>query len=263
MWLRTRRKMTQQAAPEAVAKSGQRLTTQEYWEKYWNPVSTARMNPIESRPVRDGIARRTKLAIRAWCITRYFLRNYSDYVVWEKIYPKHLPSMAGANVLEVGCAPGDFLIRLQRTFGCVPYGVEYTSAGVELTRAAFLRNGLDPEKVIFADAFSHDFQSRFQSFFDGVVSRGVIEHFAEVKPIVGKHLALLKPGGWLALTIPNYRGCNYVLKRVFAPKSLAAHNLHIMRKQEFRNTCGIADLQESFCSYYGTCDLSMCVPEEG
>lgn len=240
-----------------AAPSVEPLTTEDYWNKNWRRAA----NPVSSRPALERLKLRVK-RMMGESMVDYFRRNYADYVVWEKLYREHLPPMQRVRVLEIGGAPGHFLVHLNREFGCIPFAVEYASDGVELTRQAFRKNGSDPDNVIFADAFSDDFQNRFCGFFDVVFSRGVIEHFSDVKPVVEKHLALLKPGGSLVVSIPNYRGCNYLFKRALAPKSLRAHNLELMRKREFRKAFAFPDLRPVFCDYYGTCDLSMFIPEE-
>src|SRR5437016_3096768 len=53
------------------------------------------------------------------------ISNYSDYVLWELIFPKHFQSIKGAKVVEIGSAPGKFLVEFSQKYGCIPYGIEY------------------------------------------------------------------------------------------------------------------------------------------
>ena len=106
----------------------------------------------------------------------------------------------GAAVVEIGSAPGEHLVRLSETFGLVPYGIEYSAAGVEVNRAVFAARGLDPENVIQMDFFSDECLLSCRERFDVVVSRGFIEHFADAAQVVDRHLELLKPGGLVSST---------------------------------------------------------------
>lgn len=192
-----------------------RLTTQEYWDEYWRRR--------EDQTGKESLLGRAKRAVKSIVGERrvqYFTRNYADYVLWEQLYRRYLPPLAGAKVLEIGSAPGDYLVRLSRTFGCIPYGVEYAPVGFAMNQRTFRRNGLDPSNIILADAFSDSFQERFKGFFDVVISRGVIEHFSDVRPILGTHLALAKPGGYLVVSVPNFRGVNRLLMLIFNREGL-------------------------------------------
>ena len=180
------------------------------------------------------------------------MRDYDDYLLWEVIYESHWPRPTGAEVLEIGSAPGDYLVRLSRRFGVVPYGIEYTDSGAELNRRTFSLNGLNPGNVIHGDFFSETFQTRYQEFFDVVVSRGFIEHFDEIRGVIEKHVSLLKPGGTLVISVPNFRGIYYLWMRVFRKKILGLHNLNVMRKKEFAAACQSQGITTSFCDYYGT-----------
>ncbi|HNA96843.1 MAG TPA: methyltransferase domain-containing protein, partial [Chitinophagaceae bacterium] len=109
------------------------------------------------------------------------------------------------------------MVRLNKTFGYEPYGVEYAEAGANLNREVFRQNGLDPNNVIRADAFSEEFLSRYEGYFDLVISRGFIEHFTEMDKVINMHLRLLKPGGKLIVTIPKLTGVPNLIFRVFNP----------------------------------------------
>ena len=135
--------------------------------------------------------------------------DYADYLLWENILKRYFSGIKGGKVLEIGSAPGEFLIQLSRRFDLAPYGVEITSHGAELNRSIFKSNNIDPNQVTQADFLSSDFQSKNQCTFDVVLSRGVIEHFTNVAEVIDKHINLLVPGGLLLVSIPHLRGLNY------------------------------------------------------
>ncbi len=81
------------------------------------------------------------------------MRYYSDYLLWDVIFPRYLPRREGLKVVEIGSAPGDTLVRLKETFSFIPYGVEYSPQGAELNRKTFREHNIDASNVIEADFF--------------------------------------------------------------------------------------------------------------
>ncbi|HKT31128.1 MAG TPA: class I SAM-dependent methyltransferase [Gammaproteobacteria bacterium] len=178
--------------------------------------------------------------------------NYDDYLLWNVILPQFLQNRAGQSVVEIGSAPGDFLVALHRHFGLVPYGIEYSPAGADLNRRAFATSGLDPGHVIEADFLAPETHTRYRESFDIVLSRGFIEHFTDPTDVVAKHLSLLKPGGLLIVGIPNLRGLNYLLSWIFDRHVVAMHNLSIMTRNHFAALFPDVCVTPFFCNYYGT-----------
>src|SRR5256885_66168 len=162
------------------------------------------------------------------------MSSYSQYQLWSVIFPNHLPQLLGKSVLEVGSAPGDGLLKFHESTGCIPYGVEYSEAGVEVNRGKFAAHDLDPKNVFHSDFFLESFQKPNKNRFDLVYSGGFIEHFDNPKDAVAKHIDLTAPGGHVLITIPNLRGANYLLPLLFAPWLIPIHNLKIMTLREFR-----------------------------
>jgi hypothetical protein len=70
--------------------------------------------------------------------------------------------------------------------------------------------------------------------------------------VIEKHMNLLSEGGYLIVSIPNFRGVNYALTSIFNKELIPLHNLDIMRKAEFLKLFDRADLLRLFCDYYGT-----------
>ena len=177
---------------------------------------------------------------------------YDDYLLWEVILPKYLPRLNGAKVVEIGSAPGNYVSEFGRRLGCIPHGVEYSEVGVEVNRRVFSEHGFDPDNVIHADLFSDEFGTRYKEQFDAVISKGFIEHFEDVPAVIDRHMNLLKPGGYLIVTVPNLRGLNYVLARLFDEQAIPRHNVKIMRKPVYQTLFDRKDLHALFCDYYGT-----------
>jgi SAM-dependent methyltransferase len=178
---------------------------------------------------------------------------YDDYLLWRAVIPSILPQGAdGLSVVEIGSAPGDFLVRFAKTLGAEPYGVEYTSHGVARNRAIFEAAGYSNENVIDADFFSNAFLETNSGRFDIVVSRGFIEHFDDVQIVIERHIALLKEQGLLLILIPNLLGIYYPWTKLFNPEQLPLHNLEIMKVDNFRNACASKEIEILRCGHFGT-----------
>ena len=169
-----------------------------------------------------------------------------------------MPGTSGLKVLEVGSAPGEHLVRLNKQYGFIPYGIEYSESGNELNREIFASNNIDPDNVIYADFFSDEVHERYKGAFDIVISRGFIEHFTDVRSVIEKHNNLLAEGGYLLIiSIPNLNGVNYALGRFFHKELIPLHNLSIMRKQEFIELFDNQGLSTLFCDLLGTFNLDV------
>jgi len=84
------------------------------------------------------------------------------------------------------------------------------------------------------------------------MSRGFIEHFEDPSRVVDRHLELLKPGGLLIVTIPNLRGINHALTRLFHRELIPMHNLEIMSRVRFLQLFDAAKVRLLTCAYIGT-----------
>lgn len=96
-------------------------------------------------------------------------------------------------VLDVGCATGNFLAGM-RTQGWEVWGVEPNPVAAQYAREQV---GLNVETGILED-------SNFPTeFFDVVTLWHVFEHVFDPRSTLDKAWRLLKPNGWLILTIPH------------------------------------------------------------
>lgn len=219
----------------------ERLTEQDFWEAY-----------------AEGAAPSAAASRRRRFVPAAVQRSYQDFLFWDVILPKYVPEGKGKRALEIGSAPGERMIRLQQRLGYEPFGVEYTAAGVAANRALFARHGVAPDHVIHADFFDAGFLDAHREAFDFVSSFGFIEHFEAPASVVARHLDLLKPGGTLLVSIPNYRGAMYrAWTRRFRPHLLPLHNFEIMQRDAFVTLFDDPALETRFCDFYGTFYLGL------
>jgi len=124
---------------------------------------------------------------------------------------------AGARIADIGCAAGDISMELQ-DLGYRLTGVEFEPERLERARSMAARYGLNVQFV------SKDLTAwTDEAEFDGLIMGEILEHFVEPTLILDKHLALLKPGGKIIVTVPNVASLRARLKLVFFGE-FADHN---------------------------------------
>jgi SAM-dependent methyltransferase len=155
----------------------------------------------------------------------------------------HAPVAAGADVLEIGCAPGKWLLFYAERFGARPAGIEYTELGASLTRRNLAEVGVEGE-VVHADFFTVEPRSA-----DLVLSLGFIEHFDDPVEAFKRHLEFLRPDGTLVIGVPNFRGVLGTVQRWTDPGHLALHNLAAMRPDLYRRLASQHGLTVSWQGY--------------
>jgi SAM-dependent methyltransferase len=106
----------------------------------------------------------------------------------------------GSRVMEVGCAPGKFLLWCALAKQAQACGVEYAENSHKKTVQLF-SDANAPGDIRNEDFMNASFEPRS---FDLVYSFGVVEHFSDPRPIIQKHVDMLKPGGVAIITVPNY-----------------------------------------------------------
>ncbi|MGH8321813.1 MAG: class I SAM-dependent methyltransferase [Gammaproteobacteria bacterium] len=236
----------------------QQLTERTYWDSV-HRGSGGGHPEAASTALDTSAGKRLKILIKRVLGPAFTeaIGNYDDYLLWNIILPRFLKDRAGQSVVEIGSAPGDFLVAVHQRFGLIPYGIEYSPVGAELNRRAFENSGLDPDHVIEADVLAPEAHTQYREFFDVVVSRGFIEHFTDPAEVIARHLSLLKPRGLLIVGIPNLRGMNRLLSLIFDRQVVAMHNLNIMTRDRLAALFPNDLVTPLFCNYYGTFNIRL------
>lgn len=99
----------------------------------------------------------------------------------------------GQSVLEIGCAHGAFLKKINELFDLKE------SIGLELNETTTD----DSSKWKIVNQFVQDYQKENKERFDIVCSYEVLEHIADVHSFIQAKLECLKSGGTLIISVPN------------------------------------------------------------
>ena len=222
-----------------------KLTNKEYWDSLYHQKGRACNDNLKKSNTKISFLKNLRQKFRGQ------FNDYNEYLFWDIILPQYLSGKKEIKALEIGSAPGDFLIKLKQAYGVIPFGVEFSESGSAYNKDLFSKYGINPDNIICGDFLTLDFQSTYKEYFDMVISRGLIEHFTDVENIIEKHIALLKSGGCLLISIPNLRKINYIFTWIFNRNILAIHNLDIMKKEVFFTLFKKARLETRYCDYYG------------
>lgn len=154
----------------------------------------------------------------------------------------------GGTCFEVGCYPGRFLAYLCNRFGYTANGIDWTPF-VRTRMPAFLsRHG-----VRLGEFFCEDFEKfRCGQTFDLVYSLGFIEHFSNLEEIIRRHIELVKVGGTLFLSCPNFRGLQFFFHRIFDTENLRAHVTPTMNLARWRRVLEASGMEILRDGYYRT-----------
>jgi len=190
------------------------ITEKDYWDNFWIHLSL---------PCRVN-------------------EDFSNDHTISEFLKQYVPSGDNRKIaLEIGCAPGKWMIFLSEELKYHPEGCEYLISAAEKTRQNLQICGIPDAIIHQGDFVTYDFEDRS---YDLVIALGIIEHFTDPFPIIEKMISLLKADGILILGIPKLTGLNYyICKEVdqnLKYPLLPAHNLSIMNVRFF------TDLEEKF-----------------
>lgn len=199
------------------------ITTPDYWENNWADLDVPDpINPKINTP------------------ENYYYRVMHSLFV-RKIGAQVFP---GAKVVEIGCGGSRWLPYLHQAFGYEVSGIDYTSAGIQLSQAILDKAGITG-CIVQGDLFQPppDWIGRF----DVVFSFGLVEHFENTAQVVAACAQYLRPGGQMVTLVPTMRGLYGLAYRFLRP---AIYQKHIPHTKETLTRAHInAGLNVSHCDY--------------
>jgi len=127
--------------------------------------------------------------------------------------------------IEIGCAPGRYLIFFNKEFNCDVSGIEYTNEGINMTKDNLKIENI-PINLINEDIMKLKTDRKWEIVF----SAGLIEHFKEPKKIINKISE--NNSKYIITIIPNYRYLNLLFLKLFRKDLIKIHNLEIMEPKK-------------------------------
>lgn len=172
-----------------------------------------------------------------------------DNILFKDLFCRYLHPHGSC--FEVGCYPGNYLIYLCKQFNYIAYGIDNTPFIV-----SHLPSYLKWHNIEVGNLYHEDFQN-FESNekYDVVCSFGFIEHFNNYQEIIEKHVKLVKPGGILIITCPNFRKIQYLYHRFLDFSNLQRHVLDAMDLNIWKEILNNNDMKILHIGYYKSIDF--------
>lgn len=123
---------------------------------------------------------------------------------WHRMVGESLvdSDLAAKTVLEIGCGRGGFACWLAQKYPDVRlYAADFSATAVAMGRSAALAAGLHGIDWYVADILALPWRD---ASFDTVISCETIEHVESPRRAIRELARVLRPGGRLLLTVPNY-----------------------------------------------------------
>ena len=167
---------------------------------------------------------------------------------FASLLQRYLPVNPNLQCVEVGAYPGGYLCYLSKQFGYSATAIEYRNNAGDIVKL-FKYNNIAAPEIINTDFFKVE-----RRLFDVVSSFGFAEHFADLQKVINQHVKLIKPGGFLVLTMPQLRGYQWLVRRLVytreAWKELhSTHNVAVMRLGVVKRTLKNSGLVVKYAGY--------------
>ena len=193
------------------------LTDRDFWVKYWESKTNLSVLIPENY---------------------LFHRQLADIVAKEKV----------KTAIELGGFPGYYAVFLKKFLKLDVTLLDYF-VHQPITEELLKTNSLaeDDIKIIETDLFKYEPAQQY----DLVLSCGLIEHFLDTEDIIKRHIAFVKPGGTLFITLPNFKSVNGWFQKNFDKENYDKHNIYCMDPALLTAICEKAGLQEVNAKYFG------------
>jgi SAM-dependent methyltransferase len=193
------------------------LTDREFWVNYW-----------ESK---------TDLSV-----------NIPENYLFSKELKDVVQKQGSKSAIELGGFPGYYAVFLKKYLHLEVTLLDYF-VHPPITNELLQSNGLEESDIhiIETDLFKYVPEQKY----DLVLSCGLIEHFKDTADIINRHIAFLKPGGTLFITLPNFKAVNGWFQRKFDKDNYDKHNIDCMDPELLAGICRATGLEQVESAYYG------------
>jgi len=150
--------------------------------------------------------------------------------------------------IELGGFPGYYAVFLKKYFQLDVTLLDYF-VHPPVVHELLAKNSLTEKDIhiIETDLFNYTPEKQY----DLVLSCGLIEHFNDTADIIDRHIAFVKPGGTLFITLPNFKAVNGWFQKNFDRENYDKHNIDSMDPAMLKLICEQAGLKEVKSGYFG------------
>lgn len=169
---------------------------------------------------------------------------------FDHILKQYLPVSDKMTCLEIGAIPGGFLAYFNKEFKYKITGIDFAENKSVFDETMKI-NKIRDYKFISADIKNIKTNKKY----DIVSSFGFIEHFDNYEDIINKHIELLAEGGYLVISLPNFRNLQYIYRVLFDKHNLKIHNLDSMKINKLNSIIASKGLKKIFSGHLGGIEL--------
>lgn len=187
------------------------LTDTPYWERFWTQA------PMRIVPSRGSV--------------KDFVREQALELLTDHVH-------SGERWVEIGCAGSRFLLDFPLRLNATLDGVDIVESALHQTQAELQKHGLQPSLRL------HDYREptlEEEQAYDGLISWGFVEHFADCVTVHQELSKYLRPGGTLISVVPNMTGLPGLLQQWTDLETFLSHNA--LTTQILADACTAAGLE--------------------
>lgn len=204
----------------AMASAENQLTEKEFWTNYWD---AKRDEIIVEVPVNDP------------------LNQKMDEIIGQKQIN---------SAVELGGFPGTYSIYLKKKHNLDTTVLDYfIEPG--LFKDLMSKNNLKESDISLVEMDLLSKEMLVSKRYDLVFSLGLIEHFKDTANIIEKHLQFINQGKELLIIIPNFRGINGWVQKMFDMENYKVHNIECMDPAYLKKVSEELGLVDVESYYYG------------
>lgn len=185
-----------------------------------------------------------------WSSKKNLVFKVSDQFPFLKEIQDLIQAHGLTSSLEVGGFPGYYTAYLSAAHPTMTCALLDFFILPSISKELFEQNGCpDNIQLIQKDLF--DEKTPLPQKADLVFSNGLIEHFKDSKSILEKHMQLSNDGGFLFITLPNFKSLNGWFQKTFDLANYQKHNIECMDLNHLRACCEQLGLESIQVRYHG------------
>jgi len=150
--------------------------------------------------------------------------------------------------IELGGFPGYYAVFLRKYLKIDVTLLDYF-VHLPITNKLLQTNGLKENDIQIVETDLFNYVPKQQ--YDLVLSCGLIEHFKDTADIINRHIAFVKPGGTLFITLPNFKALNGWFQKTFDKANYDKHHIDCMDPVLLADICKKAGLEVIQAKYFG------------